>query len=136
MKINKRTAHCALLTYMLVFTACGGPSDNRTRQQHEYTEAGVAAGIAVTAALIQSARRQAKPIKSASECCAVCDNCSFPCGNSCIPIGAVCLKPDGCACYDSQLPIAERPPEGDRPCLNQMDDGNADGVVVPAGGEY
>jgi hypothetical protein len=132
----KRQAPVAKVICLLFIAACGGPSDNRTRQQHEYTEAGVAAGIAVTAALIQSARRQAKPIKSASECCAICNNCSFPCGDGCVPIGAVCLKPDGCACYDSQLPIPDRPPQWDQPCLKQTDDGNMDGVMIPAGVEY
>ena len=123
------------LVVLIAVTACGGNSNNRKNYRaNEYGEAGVAAGIAVTAAIIQSARRQAKPLKSATECCAICDHCAFPCGDSCIPIGAVCLKPNGCACYDSQLPIGERPPRRDQPCLNTPNDGMPDNPQFPVGG--
>ena len=120
---------------VLSVTACGG-SNTAPHNQREYTEAGVAAGIAVTAAIIQTARSQSKPLKSAKECCAICDHCTFPCGDGCAPIGTVCFKPPGCACYDSQLPISERPPRSDHPCVNQAPDDNQDGVIVPMGVEY
>jgi hypothetical protein len=126
---------CALCSLSLM--TCGGGSqriDNHNQQ--EYAEAGVVAGIAVTAAIIQSARSQSKPVKSAKECCAICDRCSFPCGNSCVSIGSICFKPKGCACYDSQLPISERPPRSDHPCLNESPEGNHDEVIVPMGVEY
>jgi hypothetical protein len=126
---------CALCALSLA--TCGGsPRTPAGNNRGEYAEAGVAAGIAVTASIIQSARSQAKPVKSVKECCAICDHCSFPCGDSCVPIGNVCLKPKGCACYDSQLPISERPPRSEQPCLNQSPEGNHDGVVVPMGVEY
>ncbi len=120
-----------LILATLFWGSCGG-SGTGTSNQQAYAEAGVIAGIAVTAALIQAARSKATSVKKADTCCAVCDKCSYPCGNTCLAIGNICYQPSGCACYDSQLPPGERPPERDLPCI--VPPGEDTPVVVPMGG--
>lgn len=115
----------------LLWGSCGG-SGPGTANRDEYAQAGVVAGIAVTAALIQTARGKAHPVKKTDQCCAICDKCSYPCGNVCLTIGNICYQPPGCACYDSQLPLDERPPERDLPCA--LPPGEDTPVVVPMGG--
>lgn len=115
---------------------CGGSSSsghNSHSNNAAYAEAGIAAGIAVTAAIIKAARGKAKPIQKVDQCCAICDKCSFPCGDTCLTTGNICFKPDGCACYDSQLPPEHRPPESDLPC-GPAPDGNGNApAVIPMG---
>jgi hypothetical protein len=121
---------------LLVGAVACGSQGHRTSNEQEYAEAGIITGIAATAAIIQAARGRAEPVRSADECCAVCDRCSFPCGDGCLGIGNVCMKPKGCACYDTQLPIGHRPARSDLPCLNEPTEGGPDGVVIPLGIEY
>ena len=119
-------------------TACGaspGNSPGVEHNQQEYGEATVVAAIAVTAAIIQTARSQAPALQRPSECCAICDQCSFPCGDECVPIGAVCARAAGCACYDSQLPPEHRPAPREDACASMTPPGGPDAVfpviVVP-----
>ncbi len=119
-------------TLLCVF-ACGSASSPGSRTRGEYAEAGIAAGIAVTAAIIQAARGRAKPVKKIDQCCAICDKCSFPCGDTCITTGNICYRPQGCACYDSQLPPEHRPPENDAPCGTVPDENGNAPAVVPMG---
>ncbi len=118
---------------LFVATGCGGTAGGSSNSRGEYAQAGLVAGIAVTAALIQAARGSAKPLQKGDICCTVCDKCSFPCGDSCLLTGSICFKPIGCACYDSQLPSDNRPPESDLPCATHPGDPNSDTVVVPMG---
>ncbi len=135
---NNVMKNLLLASFLIIAVACGGsssggnPSSSSSRNREEYAEAGLFAGIAVTAALIQSARGQARPVKRADQCCAVCDKCTFPCGDTCIVVGTICFRPSGCACYDSQLPRDQRPPESDLPC-NQAMDKDGTPVTVPMG---
>ena len=122
-----------LACVLLSVTGCAQSSGAGSRTQGEYAEAGIVGGIAVTAAIIQAARGRAKPVGKVEQCCAVCDHCSFPCGDTCIPIGSICYKPQGCACYDSQLPPEHRPPENNNPCgPSPNEDGDAP-AVIPMG---
>lgn len=124
-----------ILTVLVIVgtLGCGGTTNPGPGSKAAYAEAGVVAGIAVTAAIIQAARGKAQPIKKVDQCCAICDKCSFPCGDTCLTTGNICFKPDGCACYDSQLPLDQRPPESDLPC-GPTPDGNGNApAVIPMG---
>jgi hypothetical protein len=125
-----------VLTISIVSAVGCGGSGTGSPNNLEYAEAGAVAGIAVTAALIQAARGSAKPLVKADKCCAVCNHCTFPCGDMCLTIGNICLKPTGCACYDSQLPIEDRPPQSDIPCVSPPGETGGDAVVVPLGVSY
>ena len=132
--VNNRALLGILLCGVLSASGCGssGGSSRHASASGAYAEAGVVAGIAVTAAIIQAARGKARQDKKKDQCCAICDKCSFPCGDSCITAGNICFKPVGCACYDSQLPPADRPPESDLPCGIGPDE-NGNPIVVPTG---
>jgi hypothetical protein len=127
----QRNSQALLILATLFGGSCGGSAPGN-KSQSEYAEAGVITGIAVTAAVIQSARSRATPGKKKDQCCAICNRCSYPCGDTCLTIGNICFKPDGCACYDSQLPPSQRPPEPDLPCAVEPGEGTA--VVAPVGG--
>lgn len=97
--------------------SCGGTPTER--------EAVGVAAIAGAATVISLARSQAQPqapVGSPTECCAVCDACSFPCGDACLRNGMICLKPKGCACYENQLPDGEsqRLPDPNLTCPQEM----------------
>jgi hypothetical protein len=124
-----------LLTIAVIYSpGCGASGAGSSGPA--YAEAGLVAGIAVTAAVIQAARGRAQPLKKVDKCCAVCNHCSFPCGDTCLTIGNICFKPTGCACYDSQLPIEDRPPQSDAPCAAPPGATGGDAVVVPLGVSY
>ncbi|MDD5308107.1 MAG: hypothetical protein PHU25_12365 [Deltaproteobacteria bacterium] len=119
-----------LLALFAVSVGCGGAS---AQQEEKMQEAGALAAVAGAAAVVGVARSQGTSgAKRAGECCAICDRCSFPCGDECLPNGTVCLKPQGCACYDSEVPSSERP-RTDAPCALGAGTAEPDGraVVVP-----
>ena len=77
-------------------------------------------GVAATLQAVQLAREaKADAQVPASECCVVCDPCTFPCGDSCVPNGSMCAAPRGCACWqlpDGERKIHDRPPEPEGGC--------------------
>jgi hypothetical protein len=83
-------------------------------------EMAVVVGVAATLQAVQLAREaKADAQVPTTECCVVCDPCTFPCGDSCVPNGSLCSAPRGCACW--QLPegerkIHDRPPEPEGGC--------------------
>jgi hypothetical protein len=97
-----------------VFVGCGS-----AQQQEEYREAGVVAGVAAVAQVVQTARAQPAAAQSQPNtrgpCCAVCRTCEFPCGDRCLPYGTVCVDPPGCACTDAPGEARHQPREGGPP---------------------
>lgn len=117
-----------LIAIGAMIASCGG--SNATREK----EAVAVAAVAGAAQVVSLARSQSPDSqKSAKECCVVCDKCSFPCGDRCLPNGSVCMKPKGCACYASDIPVAERPsrPDYDMPCTPAAIEGEDQAPVTP-----
>lgn len=124
-----RAVFSPILTVVVLLASCGG-SD----QREKYGEAATVAVVAGAAEVITAARSRSSDAQdNAGECCAICDRCSFPCGDTCVRNGTLCMKSQGCACYESQVARNERLPLGETQCATLPDEPNPEPLppVVP-----